>query len=192
MTAVMTLLEAQPRPGPDARVAPCGVLPTFRRAATGDRAAVQAMHARCSLRSRISRWRGPLREIPAGYLTDALAGRAGHLALVSLCAQHGVVALASAVQGPPGQWELGVLVDDRHQRRGIGSGMAAALVRAVRAAGARQVIAEVGHDRRALLTPLSEFGTVRVRPSADGLTGVLDLTVDQDGGRVGAATARST
>jgi GNAT superfamily N-acetyltransferase len=150
------------------------------------------MHARCSFPSRSARWRAPLREIPAAYLADALAGRPCHLALVGLCTRHGVVALASAVRGAAGQWELGVLVDDRHQRRGIGSGLAAALVRAVAAAGGQRVIAEVGHDRRALLAPLCEFGTLRVRLNADGITGVLDLAVNQDGGRVGAGTARPT
>jgi GNAT superfamily N-acetyltransferase len=171
--------------------APWEVEPAPRRAASGDRAAVEAMHARCSPESRTARWRAPLTTIPARYLDDALAVRDGHLALLSECRLHGVVALASAVETAPGRWELGVLVEDRHQRRGIGSRMTATLVVAVRDRGARQVVAEVGHDRRALLSRLGAFGIVRIRPDSDGVTGVLDLAVGGDGGRGGAAAAGS-
>jgi GNAT superfamily N-acetyltransferase len=149
------------------------------------------MHARCSLQSRIDRWRAPLREIPPTYLADALTGRPGHFALVSRCGRHGLVALGSAVQNAPGLWELGVLVDDGHQRRGIGSAMVAALICSAQTRGARRVLAEVGSERRALLAPLSQFGTVRLRLGPDCITGLVDLPVDEDGGRVGRGTAQS-
>jgi GNAT superfamily N-acetyltransferase len=132
-----------------------------------------------------------LRDIPPDYLADAVACRGGHLALICECPRDGVVALASAVEGAPGEWELGVLVDDLHQRRGAGSAMVAALLVAVRDRGARRVLAEVGHDRRALLARLSEFGTVRTRFGRDAITGVLDLAVGQDGRSSGPGTTRS-
>lgn len=164
---------------------PCVLPVLLRPAVTGDRAALDEMHARCSVASRSSRWRAPLPAMPRRYLSDAVAGRDGHLAVVADCARHGVVALASAVRSPSGDWELGVLVEDGHQRRGVGSGMVVALLLDIRGRGGRRVIAQVGHDRRPLLSRLSAFGRLRVRLDRDGITGVLDLTIDDDGGRGG-------
>jgi GNAT superfamily N-acetyltransferase len=110
--------------------------------------------------------------------------------VVAECAAHGVVALASAVASAAGDWELGVLVDDAHQRRGVGSAMVVMLLLDVRARGGQRIIASVGSDRRALLARLTEFGDLRVRLEREGIIGVLDLTVDEDGGRGGPTGAR--
>jgi GNAT superfamily N-acetyltransferase len=164
---------------------------SLRPAVAGDRAALEAMHARCSTRSRTARWRAPLPRIPRGYLCDALAGRKDHVALVVETARGDLVALASAV-GSDGRWELGILVEDRYQRRGLGRCLASRLLCAVRSRGGTAVIAEVGHDSRGLLAALAHAGPVRVAAHRDGLTGVVDLTTGEDGGGGGRRAAEPT
>jgi GNAT superfamily N-acetyltransferase len=163
----------------------------LRPAVAGDRAALEAMHARCSLGSRTSRWRAPLPLIPSGYLSDALAGRDHHLALVAETGRGDLVALASAVRSE-GRWELGILVEDGYQRRGLGGLMVSRLLCALRSRGASVVVAEVGHDGRRLLAALAQGGTVRVAVHRDGLTGVVDLTAGEDGGGNGRRGAQPT
>jgi GNAT superfamily N-acetyltransferase len=163
----------------------------LRPAVAGDRVALEAMHARCSLRSRTSRWRAPLPRIPSGYLCDALAGRIGHVALVAETAEGDIVALASAVRSA-GAWELGILVEDRYQRRGLGRILVSRLHSAVRSRGGQTVVADIGHDSRGLLAALGPAGTVRIAVHRDGLTGVVDLAPDEDGGGSARHAARST
>jgi len=90
--------------------------------------AISAMWERCSLATRIARFHAPVRDIPASYLTALLADPAAHVIAVG---QPGgdVVGLASLIRGASGDTaELGVLVEDAWQRRGIGQRLAAHLI----------------------------------------------------------------
>lgn len=91
-----------------------------RQAVPGDRAALEAMVTRCTLATRHGRFHAPLRSFPEQYLGEALAGRTEHFALV---AEHdgAAIALASCRTDPNGGAELGILVEDCWQRRGIGT-----------------------------------------------------------------------
>jgi GNAT superfamily N-acetyltransferase len=147
----------------------------IREATLSDRAEIEAMHARCSETSRRYRWRAPLPAIPEAYLQDALRGRTGHLCLLAVEADD-VIGFASAVEESGGSWQLGVLVRDDRQRRGIGTQLVARLVAQVRAAGAAVLVAETAPDRFLLLQRLARCGPLSVRRTADGLRGAISLS----------------
>jgi GNAT superfamily N-acetyltransferase len=90
-----------------------------RPAAAGDRAALEGMFQRCSPATVYQRFHGQVRAFPRAYLDEALAGTDVHYAVTcySGCA---AVALASYRIGEPGSAELGIVVEDAWQRRGLG------------------------------------------------------------------------
>jgi GNAT superfamily N-acetyltransferase len=149
----------RPRPLPSVRAAPART-PWIRPAEPADRPLLEAMHRRCSPASRYHRWHAPLPELPASYLAGVLAGADEHTALVATCAGQ-IVALASAVRQRDA-WELGILVEDRYQRRGLGSALLAALLDAIAADRPRQLQVDVLAERAGLLRPLGRLGPVRI------------------------------
>lgn len=114
---------------------PAVVPVTLRPPARGDLPRISAMWERCSLPTRIARFHAPVRDIPAGYLERVLSDPA--TSLVAVQESSGTVAaLASLIPGRGGYAELGVLVEDAWQRRGIGRRLVAHLMAA---ASARQI-----------------------------------------------------
>lgn len=107
----------------------------LRPPASSDLPRITAMWERCSLATRIGRFHAPVRDIPASYLETVLSDPSTHL--VALHGSAGAVAaLASLIPGRGGSAELGVLVEDAWQRRGIGRQLVAHLIAA---APARQI-----------------------------------------------------
>jgi len=105
--------------------------------------AIGAMWERCSLATRIARFHAPVRDIPASYLKAVLSDPAANILAVREPA-GGVVALASLIRSPgSGTAELGVLVEDAWQRRGIGRRLVAYLVAAAPARGITTLTAAV-------------------------------------------------
>jgi GNAT superfamily N-acetyltransferase len=109
-----------------------------RQAHAGDRAALEAMFQRCSPATVYQRFHGQVRAFPRAYLDEALAGADVHYAVVCYSGCE-AVALASCRasdrlgeggrpgegDGPgqadgPGEAELGILIEDAWQRRGLG------------------------------------------------------------------------
>jgi GNAT superfamily N-acetyltransferase len=105
--------------------------------------AIGAMWERCSLATRIARFHAPVRDIPASYLKAVLADPAANV--LAACEPVGdVVALASLIRSPgSGTAELGVLVEDSWQRRGIGRRLVAHLITAAPARGITTLTASV-------------------------------------------------
>jgi GNAT superfamily N-acetyltransferase len=105
--------------------------------------AIGAMWERCSLATRMARFHAPVRDIPDSYLKAVLADPAA--SVLAACEPAGdVVALASLIQDPgSGTAELGVLVEDAWQRRGIGRRLVAHLVTAAPARGITTLTAAV-------------------------------------------------
>ncbi len=85
------------------------------------------MLARCSDQTRARRFHKYVHCFPEPYLTEALAGRAAHFALLAQAGQA-VVALASRVATDRGSAELAVLVEDSWQRLGVGARLLSQLV----------------------------------------------------------------
>lgn len=107
----------------------------LRPPASCDLSRIAAMWERCSLATRMARFHAPVRDIPASYLQAVLSDPSA--SLVAVPGRSGVVvALASLVPGGDSSAELGVLVEDAWQRRGIGRQLVAHLIAA---ASARQI-----------------------------------------------------
>jgi GNAT superfamily N-acetyltransferase len=139
-----------------------------------DAAALAAMFGRCSGETRYRRFHGPVTEIPAAYLRSCLDGR--HRAFVAEPAgAGGLVALASAgpVPDDPRVHEVGVLVEDAWQRRGVGGLLFARLFAAAHAAGVERMRLELCRSQPSLIAYVCARADV-VASSAAG----CDLTVD--------------
>lgn len=132
----------------------------IRQAVPGDRAPLEAMVARCTLPTRHGRFHAPVRSFPEPYLGEALAGRAEHFALV---AEHdgAAIALASCRVDLDGGAELGILVEDRWQRRGIGIHLLSRLIQHADDRGLRPLKATVLAEQAWILPILRTHGTCR-------------------------------
>lgn len=149
----------------------------LRPAVAADRHRIEAMHEICSLESRTSRWHAPLRSIPARYLDDALSGRAGHACAVATDGRA-VLGFASAVRGFGDTWDLGVLVRDDVQRRGIGGWLIACVIATALERGAVSVEADLKPHRRHLLTTLARYGALSARFDTDGIHAEVRLAAE--------------
>jgi len=115
----------------------------LRPVTSSDMAAIGAMWERCSLATRTARFHVPVRDIPASYLTAVLADPAANVVAASE-PDGDVVGLASLICGASGGTaELGVLVEDAWQRRGIGRRLVAHLVSAAPARGITTLTASI-------------------------------------------------
>jgi GNAT superfamily N-acetyltransferase len=153
----------------------------LRPPASGDLLRISEMWQRCSLATRIGRFHAPVRVIPPAYLETVLSDPSA--SLVAVPGKTGaVVALASLVTDGGGSAELGVVVEDAWQRRGIGGYLVAHLIAA---APARQI------------TELTASVLAQNRQVADLLRRIPgDFSVTRDGTtlsiRVRLASAGST
>jgi GNAT superfamily N-acetyltransferase len=132
------------------------VAQVLRPAAPGDAAAVHRMFERCSAETRCGRFHGLLHALPEGYLAEALTADAAlHDALVAECAEAGeLVALGSARAVGDRAVEIGLLVEDAAQRRGVGTRLLLALAARARSRGVTDLHCDVLHRNRALLGTL--------------------------------------
>ncbi len=133
-------------PGPaQARLAGAAALRglTLRPVGGSQIPAIAAMWERCTLATRIARFHAPVRDIPASYLRTVLADPAA--SVLAACGRDGdVVALASLIRSPGcGAAELGVLVEDAWQRRGIGRRLVTHLITTAPARGITTLTASV-------------------------------------------------
>ncbi|HSE69414.1 MAG TPA: GNAT family N-acetyltransferase [Nocardioidaceae bacterium] len=94
---------------------------TTRYAELADVDEVQAMHDRCSESSLYRRFHAPLPRVSTRLVRQLVAPGGGW----SVVAETGgrVVALACVAPVSPSEVEVGLLVEDQHQHRGIGSRM---------------------------------------------------------------------
>jgi GNAT superfamily N-acetyltransferase len=129
---------------------------SIRQAVPADRPALTDMLLRCTRKTRYRRFHGFIEAFPEPYLTDALSGRPGHLALVAEMPGR-IVALASCCDG-----ELGILVEDAYQRRGIGRRLLTTLLEF---SGHPEFLAVVQHDQLWIIPVLSRLNKVKVQIS---------------------------
>jgi GNAT superfamily N-acetyltransferase len=157
-------------------------LASVRRATEGDRQALVRMLARCSGETRYRRFHGPVKLFPERYLTEALSGSPVHFALVASvpsasgaegAAGEDVVALASCRAVAEGVAELGVLVEDAWQRRGIGDRLLRGMADFAARSGLRALQAQLLAEQPWIAGLLRRYG--RCETVATG--GLLNVTV---------------
>jgi GNAT superfamily N-acetyltransferase len=142
------------------------------------------MFDRCTADTRYRRFHGPVKVIPERYLAEALSGSPFHHALVA-CAEPvpaaegavrpgGIVALASCRMTDEGAAELGLLVEDAWQRRGLGTRLLRDLAAHASASGLRVLEAQLLAEQAWISGLLRPYGACRLRSTWGG---VLNVTV---------------
>ncbi|NBM14522.1 GNAT family N-acetyltransferase [Streptomyces sp. GC420] len=150
-----------------------------RLATVGDHDAVNDLHARCSTASRCTRYQSPRQCLsPAEwrYLTHIPNG----LSWVTHAQDnpHTVIAVANLMlTGNHRTAELGLLVEDRWQSRGLGTALARHAVEAVPLLGCRAVTVTTGADNIRMLRILTRLGTTPPSPTGP----VVDVTISPRG-----------
>ena len=127
----------------------------LRRPTPADGPAIEAMFARCSVESRLPRFLAPLPTIPASHLARILNPPPGDEAWIGVTRDDpdSVVALGSwAREGTDA--ELGLIVEDSWQRRGIGSAFLRVLAERAWDAGVCRLTASVLRESRHVLRML--------------------------------------
>ena len=158
---------------------------SVRRAAATDRAALERMLARCTGQTRYRRFHGPVTAFPERYLTEALSGSPLHFALVACLDEDAevdgtvvegtVVALASCRAVDEGVAELGILVEDEWQRRGVGGDLLGEIVAYAARTGLRALQAQVLAEQPWIVGLLRRHGTCRVEGAGPALYVTLTL-----------------
>ena len=149
---------------------------SVRRAAAGDRPALERMLARCTGQTRYRRFHGPVTVFPERYLTEALSGSPLHFALVASIAGDGtVVALASCRAVDEGVAELGILVEDEWQRRGVGSDLLREIVAYAARTGLRALQAQVLAEQPWIVGLLRRHGSCTMAGAGQALHVTLSL-----------------
>jgi GNAT superfamily N-acetyltransferase len=144
------------------------------------------MFERCTPDTRYRRFHGPVKVIPERYLAEALSGSPFHYALV-VCPEScldagrgrepdadGIVALASCRTVDEGAAELGVLIEDAWQRRGLGTRLVRDLAAHAADAGLRVLEAQLLTEQAWITGLLRPYGACRLRSTWNG---ILDVTV---------------
>ena len=131
---------------------------------------IEAMHARCSATSLCHRFHSPLPRVSARLVRQLVAPPGGW----SLVAEHAgeVVGFACAGAVSSSEVEVGLLVEDRHQHRGIGTRLLheTAVEAARRGYQSLQMLTMPENDR--LLATVQAAGLVGYASWCDGLLGV--------------------
>ena len=132
-----------------------------RRATAADLEPVLAMLGRCSRETLYRRFHGVTDG--TAYARQLLTAPAGHH---TLGAWHGeaCVAIATLAEGR-GRWDVGVLVEDGWQRRGVGTSLLERLVGIARRLGIEVLDADVLAESPHVLRSLARIGTVDGRMS---------------------------
>jgi GNAT superfamily N-acetyltransferase len=166
----MSAVDASPTP---VAAGTCAV----RRAGAEDRPALERMLARCTGQTRYRRFHGPVKVFPERYLTEALSGSPLHFALVACAAEDEdtVVALASCRAVDEGVAELGILVEDEWQRRGVGGDLLREIVAYAARTGLRALQAQVLADQPWIVGLLRRHGTCTVAGAGQALHVILSL-----------------
>jgi GNAT superfamily N-acetyltransferase len=129
------------------------------------------MHERCTPATRYARWHGHTKRFPPSYVARLLADD------IAVVARRGgrVIGLASAAQVGPDTWEIGLLVEDEWQHRGVGGQLLTEIVGEAGRAGADVIRAEVLESDTGLLQPLRALGPMLTTVSHGVVTADVQL-----------------
>ena len=145
--------------------------PLLRPGTASDAREVVAMHGRCSAESVYRRYHAPLPNVNVRLARAVLEPEGGTSMVVTVGSEVvalGMFAPGTGSDGPSA--EIGLLVEDRWHRRGLGSQLLRSLVREAAEHGFETLTCSVQPDNRAVLPLLRRLG-LRVRAShVDGVT----------------------
>jgi hypothetical protein len=137
------------------------------------------MFLRCTPQTVYRRFHGQVKSLPARYLAEVLAEVPEHFALVA-CSGAAVVALASSRLDDSGEAaELGILIEDAWQQRGLGRELVRLLAEHASSIGVRELHAQMLTEQDWIIGMLKPYGEcssvfrpgireVRVRTRPDG------------------------
>ena len=154
-------------------LAPSGP-PVVRLARLDDAAALTALHQRCSADTIYRRYATPLPRMDDRLARRLLTGGAGAV-VAEVDGQLVGTATVSAVED--GVAEVGLLVEDGWQRRGVGTRLLATAARLARGRGAQDVVMR-SRTHNAALTALAFGSGMRARIRLSGDTVVVTCGVD--------------
>jgi GNAT superfamily N-acetyltransferase len=124
----------------------------IRRPLQQDRNGIEEMWGRCSFRTRLYRLHSPFPTLPLSYLDAVISDPDG--SRVATRSATEIVGLASLLDSGKGWADLGVVIEDRWQRHGIGTRLVGELFSEASARGICLVKAEVLTTNDALIRPL--------------------------------------
>jgi N-acetylglutamate synthase-like GNAT family acetyltransferase len=143
-----------------------------RRAAPADRDAVAAMLGRCGGQTLFHRFLHPIRSTPAWYLDQVVA--VGPRRVTLLAAAAGVViGIGELHQDADDVAEVGLLVEDGWQRRGVGTRLLARLLEEAHRRHLCALSALVSSDNDHVIRMLARVGSLTAVPGP----GVRDVHV---------------
>ncbi|WP_262853024.1 GNAT family N-acetyltransferase [Mumia quercus] len=136
------------------------VTPQIRATTADDTSAVADMHTRCGEETLYRRYHAPMTGVIHRRMARRLVAPVGGSALV---AEVGARLVGHAMVVPtdeetPGTWELGVIVEDAWQRKGIGTALVRRGARLARACGAEEVVLVTQPGNDALLKTVGRAG----------------------------------
>ncbi|MGH1562932.1 GNAT family N-acetyltransferase [Mumia sp. DW29H23] len=166
-----------PRPPRDVRAGRPAEGPHVRPATPEDVPLLVDLHGRCSEDTLYHRYHAPMSGVIHRRMARRLAAPVGGTAVV---AEAGRVVVGHAMAVPlddesPGTWELGVVVEDAWQRRGVGTSLVRHAARLARAGGADEVVLVTQPGNDAVLRTIGRAGFLARIARADN---TVRITVD--------------
>jgi GNAT superfamily N-acetyltransferase len=159
----------------------------LRRPCPEDRAALEAMFKRCSLQTIYRRFHGRVRAFPRAYLEEALAGVAEHYAVIAANRAEAAALASCRAADRPGEAELGILIEDDWQWRGLGGVLLERLMTYADSAGIGVLRVQLLTEQDWITDKLGRYGSC----SSAFRRGVREVTlwrsrhIDSDRGRIG-------
>jgi GNAT superfamily N-acetyltransferase len=177
--------------GRDGRLAGPGSTGTveIRAASAADCEAIRSFVTGLSPRARFFRFFSPVASLSSGVLRTMCGAGLGTDALVAT--ENGVIighAMAAEVAGPDGRRvaDIGLVVTDRWQNRGVGSQMLSQVIALAAARGVGGLVMEVLPENRRMLAMITRRWT-DARQEFGGGSVTVRVSLQASGGRDGAA-----
>lgn len=139
-----------------------GRLVTIRTATLGDAGDISAMHVRCSPDTVYQRYHSAP-SMTGRFLSQLVST---DIALVAEAPNHAIIALANLGRDVDDAGELAVIVEDRWQRRGLGSMLLGHLVTMARLVGYREVYSVCLPGHQWFRGTLTRFGPLHSQQAA--------------------------
>jgi GNAT superfamily N-acetyltransferase len=158
--------------------------PVLRAGHPSDQAAVLRMHDRCSAQSLSRRYHAPVPRLSPRVAQHLLAPPGGTSIVAQAAGELVGMSVLAPLPSRAGSTEVGLLVEDAWQRRGIGARMLRDCARIATREGFTQMVAHAQPDNPALVATFARAGLVARMHREDGL---LLVTTGLRGGRVALA-----